>query len=398
MTDVKRTNRSAALKLLHEKGAMSRKMLAESMKLTPAAITKIVAEMIGEGLVSEGEVLSRGRAGRKEVLITLNRDARYALGILINREQAVLSAVWLDGSVIFAEEKELPEKAEADKTVKMLCGRLMELAAELPREKAIGVGVAIRGITDEAGRVSRNSMRALDTPDYPLAERVEEYTGLPAVMSNNVRALFAAQMFLAKDRESNSQFFLRCEYGIGAALSANGGIWFGGSGQCSEIGHIPVILRGGKPCACGKSGCLETIASPMAICEDTLAICSQERTPVLWRMLEGKVGKSLSIDTVLNAARGGDGEVAGIVDRAVRALGSALKSVIYIVDPEKIVLYGKIFDNSYFLSRLMADMSEGVDARRSVIIEKSAYNGLLDDKAAGLIAAADFFNRGGLPR
>ena len=41
---VKRSNRSAALRILHEKGAMSRKRLAENMHLTPAAITKIVGE------------------------------------------------------------------------------------------------------------------------------------------------------------------------------------------------------------------------------------------------------------------------------------------------------------------------------------------------------------------
>ena len=65
LMSVKRTNRSAALHALHEKGAMSRKRLAESMNLTPAAITKIVGDMIGDGLLSEGEMLSSGGAGRR---------------------------------------------------------------------------------------------------------------------------------------------------------------------------------------------------------------------------------------------------------------------------------------------------------------------------------------------
>ncbi len=395
MSNVRRTNRSSVLKLLHENGAMSRKRLAESLKLTPAAITKIVAELMGEGLLLEGDALSRGRAGRKEVMLGLDPHSRCALGILINRRQAILSAVWLDGSVIFSEELSLPDRADAEIAVKMLCERLLELSDELPREKIVGIGIAVRGITDEAGRISRSSMGALDRPDYPLAERVEELCSLPAVMQNNVRALFAAQMFMAKDSDLSSQFFLRCEYGIGAALSANGGIWFGGSGQCSEIGHIPMIARGGKPCACGKSGCLETIASPMAICEDARAIMSPQRTPLLWKMLDGK-SDALDINAVLDAARNGDAEVAAILDRAVEALGSALKSVIYIVDPSKIVLYGRIFDNAYYLSKLIAEMNEGVDSRRSVIIERSPYNGLLENKAAGLIAVSDYIERGGL--
>ena len=49
LMSVKRSNRSAALWILHEQGNLSRKRLAENMHLTPAAITKIVGEMIGEG-------------------------------------------------------------------------------------------------------------------------------------------------------------------------------------------------------------------------------------------------------------------------------------------------------------------------------------------------------------
>ena len=398
MMSVKRTNRSAILRALHERGAVSRKQLAEDLKLTPAAITKIVAELMEEGFVTEGASLACGKAGRREILMELKPQARCALGVLINRRQAILSAVWLDGSVIFSREIELPPEAPADETVRELAVRLLALAEEngLHRDSILGIGAAIRGITDRENRQVLNAMGALDTADYPLAQRLEEFSGLRCVMANNVRALFAAQMFMARDRETRSQFFLRCEYGIGAALSVNDGIWPGGTGRCSEIGHIPVRKRGGKPCVCGKSGCLETIASPMAMREDTLAILSKETTPVLWNRLGGKKPERLEIDEVLNAARNGDEAVARIVDRAVDALSSALKSVIYIIDPEKIVLYGRVFDNSYYLSRLMAEMNEGVDSGHSVVIERSRYNGLLEDKAAGLVMVEDFFANGGM--
>ena len=91
LMSVKRTNRSAALRALHEKGAMSRKRLAESMHLTPAAITKIVAEMISDGLLSEGEMLTSGNAGRREILIDINAQKACGLGVLIQLQQAILS-------------------------------------------------------------------------------------------------------------------------------------------------------------------------------------------------------------------------------------------------------------------------------------------------------------------
>ena len=84
MMAVKRNNRSAALRILHEKGEMSRKKLAESMQLTPAAITKIVAEMLGEGLLLEGDAVTSGSVGRREIPVALNVRCVAALGMLIN--------------------------------------------------------------------------------------------------------------------------------------------------------------------------------------------------------------------------------------------------------------------------------------------------------------------------
>lgn len=398
MMGVKRTNRSAALRVLHESGSMSRKRLSESIKLTPAAITKIVGEMIAEGLLTEGSLLPGSGVGRREVMVELNHHAHSALGIFINLRQAVLSAVWLDGAVIFTERLVLPEHAPADETVSFLCDRLLALAEAngLERAEILGVGVAMRGLASSDARVVHNSFGALDTFDYPICDRVETLTGLKCVMSNNVRALFSAQMFLSRDRSLGSQFFLRCEVGIGASFAIGEKIWLGSSGQCAEIGHIPVIKRGGKPCSCGKTGCLETIASPSAILRDARELLDADRAPVLYRLSQARDNGLPTLDDVFEAARSGDGEIAALVDRAVEALSAALKSVIYTLDPGKIVLYGGMFDNPYYLSKLIAEMREGVDSSHSVPIEPSRLNHCLEDKAAPLLVVEDFFANGGL--
>ena len=398
LMSVKRSNRSAALRILHEKGAMSRKRLAENMHLTPAAITKIVGEMIADGLLVEGEILSSSGAGRREILIDINAEAACGLGVLINLRQAILSAVWLDGNVIFSEEIELGPKAAARETAERLSARLLELTKEygIQQESVIGLGLAVRGITSEDGRIVRNSFGALAETDYPLCEEFERLTGFRTIMENNVRSLFAAQMFVSRDETSGSQFFVRCGYGIGAALSIDGKIWHGVTAQCAEIGHIPVIRRGGKPCHCGKSGCLETIASPGSMREDAIAILSPEKTPLLWRKYRNRDTDSLSVFDVFAAASNGDEGASEIVDRAIQALGTAIKAVIYLVDPGQIVLYGSLFEDAYYLSRLMSELQEGVDTRHDVVVEKSKYNQQLEDRAAGLLAVQNYIDNGGI--
>ena len=124
MVSVKRKNRSAALRLLQEEGSMSRKRLAEKLGLTPAAITKIAGEMLAEGLLREGDTLPTGSAGRREILMELNPRSFCALGILINLRQAIVSALWLDSTVIFSQEIPIPPSAPAEETVKMLSAKL----------------------------------------------------------------------------------------------------------------------------------------------------------------------------------------------------------------------------------------------------------------------------------
>ena len=66
MMRLKRQNRAALLKALQRHGGLSRKRLAAELGLTPAAITKIAAELIAQNLVRETGPLSTGSvaAGR----------------------------------------------------------------------------------------------------------------------------------------------------------------------------------------------------------------------------------------------------------------------------------------------------------------------------------------------
>ena len=397
MMGIKRTNRSAALRILHECGNISRKRLAESIKLTPAAITKIIGEMIEEGLVSEGSTIPSGGAGRREVLIVMNIESRCALGIRLKKGAASLSAVYLDGSVVFSEDVALPVPAPADETMQVLADRLFALceAKGVERSQLIGLGLCVEGSIDRERRVLCSGAGLIDEDNYPVCEKLEELMSLPVVMETAVNAAFTAHMFFAKDRSLPSQFFVNCDESISASLFMNGQICTGAFRRCADLGHIPVVRRGGKPCACGKCGCLETVASPAAIRKDAMAVFSQESTPVLWNMFKDGDLSKVSLENIFDAARYGDKGVADIVDNAVYTLANAIRSVIHIVDPCRIVLYGSIFENDYYLSKLLAEIREGVDAGHGTVVEKSARNVALECSAPGILAVEDFFAKGG---
>ncbi|MBR4768254.1 MAG: ROK family transcriptional regulator [Lachnospiraceae bacterium] len=396
MTGVRRNNRRAVLELIQSSGESSRKNLAKSLSLTPAAITHITAELLSEGLLMEGATIKSGGAGRREVLLRINPKAGYALGVLLNVKAAAVSATMLDGTVVFSEEIALEMKAPSDQTVKMLADRLESLMNEysIPRSKVVGIGLAVRGIPSRDGRSVVDSYGAIDEKNYPIAEKFESLMHLNTVMTNNVRALFSAEMFLRK-AVSGSEFFLRCEYGIGASIASDGKIFRGDHEQSAEIGHITIVPNGGKLCSCGKRGCLETVASPNAIRSDVLDIFSESDTPKLYELAGPDPGDGLSIVDIMEAAARGDRKVAKIVDHAVYELANALKAVIYLLDPGRITLYGQMFEHPYCLDRFYREMKEGIDESHCPEIRKSAYNRELENRCGALLAVSRFFTNGG---
>lgn len=399
MTSVKRYNRSVILKLLHENGQLSRKRIAEEMKLTPAAITMIVGEMIQEGLLVEGSTLqNNGAVGRKEVMVNINSHAFVALGVSINLHEAQLSATKLDGELIFSETVAFEPADGIQSTVEELCSRLKTLvrAKIAANQNIIGLGIAVRGIVDTAKRLSVNSFGAFPENNVPILSMFEQHTSIPATLDNNVRSMFRAHMFLSAD-EPSSLFFIRCEKGIGGAMSADHHVLSGSSGKCSEFGHIPVIEQGGKPCHCGKTGCLETVASPMAIVEDVKNIYSKDTTPRLFELTGGKT-EEITVPLIMDAAQQGDSQVDAIVQSAANRFASAIKSVIYTVDPERVILYGSIFELEYYYKCLQSKMRVGLDMIDKDYAVKSSFNLMLEDKAACIIAVETFFANGGMQK
>lgn len=397
MSTVKRYNRSVILRLLHEHDGLSRKRISEEMSLTPAAITMIVSEMIGEGLLSEGATLeSNGSAGRKEILVNINLAGFIALGVSINLQEVLLSATTLDGALLFSESVPCRADLPVSEALDIIGVHLQQLLEthRIPRQRIIGLGLAVRGTVDENRSKSLNSFGALAGENIPLCDLVAERTGFFTTMDNNVRSMFRAHMFFSAEQAS-SLFFIRCEKGIGGAVSADHRILYGSSGMCSEFGHMPIVEQGGKRCHCGKTGCLETVASPMAICEDVNSIYSAERTPHLYSITGGHQNR-VTLPLIIEAAAMGDLSVDAIVQNAASKLSSAIKAIVYTLDPARVVLYGSIFELPYYYESLQTHLRIGFDrGDGSDYAQKSRFNLQLEEKAACVTAISEFYKNGG---
>ncbi|MEV8398371.1 ROK family protein [Streptomyces niveus] len=171
------------------------------------------------------------------------------------------------------------------------------------------VGVVVPGIVDEVDERAIYSAN-IGWENLALGSMLQEATGLPVSLGHDVRAGGAAELRLGAARNARDVLFMPIGTGISAALFCDGRP-VRGLGHAGELGHMSVE-PGGELCACSARGCLETLASAVAI---TAAYGARSG-----RGVDG----AAAVAALLTH---GDPDAQAVWDRAVDALATALAAV-----------------------------------------------------------------------
>ncbi|WP_071434607.1 ROK family transcriptional regulator [Angelakisella massiliensis] len=399
MVDIKQGNRNAILTLLHEQGGLSRKQLAARLNLTPAAITMIVSEMIQNSILQEGEVLqSKGSAGRKEIMVRINSNDFFVTGVYFGIEQAIVSATDLCGNLLVSETFLYDYNSGVQFVVNRICQIINDtiLRLEQQQKRCVGVGIAARGIIDDTRGICYNSYGGWPETDVPLLHMMEEQLrGQVISFQQNVRALANAYIFLNRGQSIESMLFVKNDTGIGAALLFDHKVYSGFNSNAAEMGHI-VVERNGRLCRCGGRGCLETVSSMRSIENDVRDIFSEEATPALYRLVDGNK-QNVSFPLICRAIQEGDTNVQNITNKAVDLLAEVLRSQICVLDVQRIVLHGIVFENPYFFNRLLESINyDGRYPCLSELITTTQSFPALDTVCSPILAIREFYRRGGM--
>lgn len=251
-------NRALVLQTLYRSGTLSRADIARETGLTRVTISDLVSELMLEALVVEVGQREGARPGKPATLLELNRQAFQIVGVDLSEAAIFRGAVVdIDGQLLYRAELPLAGSTGAEVTAKVvaLVQELVE-AATLP---ILGIGVGSPGIVDLAGVVL--SAPNLGWHGERLQELLSDRFRLPTLVINDANAAALAEYSFGGG--DSDMMLVKVGHGVGAGLLLDGTPLFGSRFAAGEIGHVVVGTDGGAPCACGKSGCLETwLATP----------------------------------------------------------------------------------------------------------------------------------------
>ena len=351
------SSRAALLDAIRAAGQISRVELIRETGLTGATVSTVVRQLIDDGLVVEsGRAESTG--GKPAVFLSLDVDARFAVGIHLDHAGITYVVANLGGAIV-GRWRRPGAGADAPEVVVARIGS--EIAAFVARlgvdpDRLLGLGLVSPGpFTSSFGMVLTPPVMESWT-GFPLADALQEAAGLPVLLENDATAAAIGEYWSGPIESSSCFAALYMGTGLGAGIMVNGDIYRGASGNTGEIGHVCIDIDGPN-CWCGGQGCVEALAGPAAVVDAALAVGLK---------LPGR-GVAGDFAFLARAATRGEGVPRDLILRSARYLGVAAQSLANILDLDHVVLTGPSFAlaGSLYVPAIREQLARSFFARAS---------------------------------
>ncbi|MFM5667600.1 ROK family protein [Aeromonas hydrophila] len=329
---VRHHNKQVLLALLYQLKEASKSTLARHCELSIPAVSKILDELVAEGVISHSEQnLSQRGINGGSYRIASGQGAILCLNISPTSLESILVDNLITPLDDYAGQKIAPQIPD-----ELL--RLIEACYYQHKRRhkglAIRLAIAVHGQVNTASGVSQTMPQAPWHAPVELKYLLEERLGCEVMVDNDCIMLALAQKW--QGAENVGDFcVINVDYGIGSAFIINGQIYRGALFGSGQIGHT-IINPDGSACACGRYGCLETVASLSAIKKRARVFLKQQGADPA-TLAEGRLGTA----QLLARYQQGDPMIRAMVDEGARAIGLSLYNFLNILNINRIWLYGR---------------------------------------------------------
>ena len=177
-----------------------------------------------------------------------------AIGIDIGGTR--LRAARVTGGVIEARAS-----ADSARDPATVTARVLELVAKVRNEAVTAIGIGVPG---QVHATTRQVLSGgyVDLSGFDFAGQIEAATALPVTIENDATMALLGEASYGAAQGQQNVVMLTIGTGIGGAVLDQGQV-LRGRGAAGQLGHIGIDPQG-RPCVCGKIGCVETTSSGTA--------------------------------------------------------------------------------------------------------------------------------------
>ena len=219
----------------------------------------------------------------------------------------------------------------ADSLVDEIVHVVATLRTVHPAAAAIGVGLP--GFVDSVNGIVHSLTNVAGWSEVPLRAILSERTGLPAIIENDANAMAYGEWKYGAATGAQHAVCITLGTGVGGALILDGRLYRGATLAAGEIGHMSIDYRGIRG-PYGNFGGLEEYVGNAQIAARAVKLYAQAGTQ---KTLEQCAPLELA-----QAAHDGDSVARELWNALGAEIGSALASVVWILNPDTIVIGGGV--------------------------------------------------------
>jgi glucokinase-like ROK family protein len=335
------------IKHLYINGTNTNADICNTFKLSLPTSMALLNQLTAAGIVEkQGQGDSVG--GRKPDLFGLKKHSFFVLSIQIERFKIKLAILDNTHQILF--EKTIPTIISKDfRIVEFIHKYASELimASKINPDKLMGVGISMPGlVSSEEGKNYTYFLQ--DQELESLQSAFEKRFGKPVVIFNDAKSSCLAEFRFGLAKNRSNVLVISMDWGVGLGIIMGGKMHTGISGFAGEFGHIPIV-EDGLLCHCGKRGCLETVASGIAMVSNAKIGLEAGQTSILNTMIDNEI-ENLEPELIIEAANLGDQFAINVLSEIGISLGKGIAILIQIFNPELIILEGKIAEANQFIT------------------------------------------------
>jgi predicted NBD/HSP70 family sugar kinase len=181
-----------------------------------------------------------------------------------------------------------------------------------------------------------------------LQQILEKKLNKPVFIQNDVKSACLAEYRFGLAHGPKNVLVISLDWGIGLGIIMDGKMRTGSSGFAGEFGHIPLVEEG-ILCHCGKRGCLETVASGIALARMAREGIKSGQNSFLNELSDAEIDQ-IEPPIIIKAANNGDQYAINILSEIGINLGKGIAILIQLFNPELIILGGKIADAKQYIT------------------------------------------------
>lgn len=181
----------------------------------------------------------------------------------------------------------------------------------------------------------------------PLANMFVNELGIPVVVTNDAKAAAMGEMKYGVAVGMTNFVELTLGTGVGSGIVANGQLIYGFDGFAGELGHM-IVEPDGRPCGCGRKGCLETYCSATGVVRTAIAMLEESSEATSLRDI---ATDKLTSYEVYKAAMAGDTMAQEVFKQTGRRIGIACANIATFLSPEAFIFFGGLAQAGELLLR-----------------------------------------------